>query len=1124
MKKPNLIWMYFISVLAVAIFGIASVKAQGSLDTLKWKFSNPKQFGFTILDVDFYDDNHAIAVGASGGIAFTRNGGTKWTYGPFVYTNAAGLKVRSNFNDVHFVTSDLAYAVGTGGCMAKTTDGGNSWSFITTPLFANNKNINAVWFINKDTGYIGGEYNSTDSIPKLYFTRNGGTTWDSINAPIGGKTVVGYINNPSLAPEIWDINSKATEIQRIEFINDSTGYISGSAYGSNSYPRHAAVSNADCLPNGTTIATSANFASLVWKFKSGTLIDYSLSKERLGYRGINTATVTCSTRFGQITPQTQTYKAMKIINDSIIVLMSFNNNIVVKVKTGSGDSTANINVPGYFEKGKYEILNFPFPPNGGTSIPNPSVLNASNPYHMKMDAGGALYAPCNFGLMWISRDTGRNWYSQASLPQGRNFSSAGTWAMDITPSGRFITMGTNGVVADSVIGGAWESEYEATPLSGSYFDIDFLDCNNGIAVGGPNITVTDNGGKTWSDHIRADFANLYISINSISYPALDKAWFSTSVGNIYLSPDQGVTMNPVFSDPNYQCNEIASVGPDTAWVIAYSSFSIPAANRSSSLLRTYDGGNTWQTITNGFPVGSTAPNLRYLTVPTSKIGYAAGNRNGVFKTSDGGNSWTDISPFPALNNAPVGFPNASVNYTDICSLDSNTVFVCGNMFTNEAVKRVYKTTDGGTTWTDITANIPQINPVGNLNAILMHDVNNGYVVAPGGVLMFTNNGGTSWNLDLAPTGSLFETMTFVPKKVPAGTPVENRKLFVCGANVNTGAPMMEYGDPSKLYLNYSLDVDNASCTAPSGGSVTITPSGGIAPYQYSINGGAFQSSNVLSGLSQGTDTVIVVDQSCQEMVKTIDVGFDDNLTLSVNNDTSVCQGGTVQLTAAGPGASYSWSPASGLSNAGISNPVATVSSSITYRVTAQLNGCVKTDSVNITLNAAPSVDAGPEKDIVAGGSVMLSGTSSVTPQTISWQPSATLTGSNTLTPIANPLTTTTYTLTVTDANGCSGSDTVRVNVSDICINIMDAFTPNGDGFNEKWMVTGPSGSSCARRIEAAVYNRYGGLIYRNDNYQNNWDGTYKGNPVPDGTYYYVLKFYLTNGKIAQKSGNVTVLR
>ena len=75
----------------------STVWGQGSLDTANWRFSNPKQFGFTVTDLDFYDNNKAIAVGSDGGIAFTINGGTKWTYGPFTFINNAGLRVKASF-------------------------------------------------------------------------------------------------------------------------------------------------------------------------------------------------------------------------------------------------------------------------------------------------------------------------------------------------------------------------------------------------------------------------------------------------------------------------------------------------------------------------------------------------------------------------------------------------------------------------------------------------------------------------------------------------------------------------------------------------------------------------------------------------------------------------------------------------------------------------------------------------------------------------------------------------------------------------------------------------------------------------------------------------------------------
>jgi gliding motility-associated-like protein len=74
------------------------------------------------------------------------------------------------------------------------------------------------------------------------------------------------------------------------------------------------------------------------------------------------------------------------------------------------------------------------------------------------------------------------------------------------------------------------------------------------------------------------------------------------------------------------------------------------------------------------------------------------------------------------------------------------------------------------------------------------------------------------------------------------------------------------------------------------------------------------------------------------------------------------------------------------------------------------------------------------------------------------------------------------------------------------------------------MVMVTNGAGCTNQIIAAVYNRYGNLVYRSDNYQNNWDGTYKGKPVPDGTYYYTLTYQLINGATRIAKGDVTLLR
>ena len=78
----------------------------------------------------------------------------------------------------------------------------------------------------------------------------------------------------------------------------------------------------------------------------------------------------------------------------------------------------------------------------------------------------------------------------------------------------------------------------------------------------------------------------------------------------------------------------------------------------------------------------------------------------------------------------------------------------------------------------------------------------------------------------------------------------------------------------------------------------------------------------------------------------------------------------------------------------------------------------------------------------------------------------------------------------------------------LSIFIPEGFSPNGDGINDLFVVRGATGLT----VSLEVYNRWGSLVYKNDNYQNDWDGkpnsgiaiSSDANGLPDGTYYYVI--------------------
>jgi gliding motility-associated-like protein len=135
-----------------------------------------------------------------------------------------------------------------------------------------------------------------------------------------------------------------------------------------------------------------------------------------------------------------------------------------------------------------------------------------------------------------------------------------------------------------------------------------------------------------------------------------------------------------------------------------------------------------------------------------------------------------------------------------------------------------------------------------------------------------------------------------------------------------------------------------------------------------------------------------------------------------------------------------------------------------------------------------------------------------------WSPNQWLDSSTIPNPITTPGETTTYVVSST-INGCEVSDVITITVGPP-ITIFNAFTPNGDGHNDAWVL---GGIERFENTSVTVYDRWGQQVFRSLGYATPWDGTNKGKYLPTGTYYYVIELNSLDVEIPPLNGAITII-
>ncbi|MEZ4758603.1 MAG: gliding motility-associated C-terminal domain-containing protein [Flavobacteriales bacterium] len=297
--------------------------------------------------------------------------------------------------------------------------------------------------------------------------------------------------------------------------------------------------------------------------------------------------------------------------------------------------------------------------------------------------------------------------------------------------------------------------------------------------------------------------------------------------------------------------------------------------------------------------------------------------------------------------------------------------------------------------------------------------------------------------------------------------------------------------------------------------------------QQALSGDNTGSQSLIPGFCPGTDDLVWFTFTTNSQGGVVDIaltgidcaqvpGMDNELSVvvlagdgscapasftSVSNCANDSMDLVVSTQALAPDTPY-WIIVSGTANNG-----ATLNANCSFDITASGPGM---DIVDVDF------DAGPDQEIGEGEVTQLEASGGTS---YDWSPTSGLSGNTVPDPFASPTETTSYTVT-TEINGCTYTDQVLVEVVRR-IAPPNTFTPNGDGINDTWTITGLDQYPGA---EVIIYDRWGQRVFRSTGYGEPWDGTNNGVRLPTATYYYHIRLNQVEGNSPPYTGSISIVR
>jgi len=551
----------------------------------------------------------------------------------------------------------------------------------------------------------------------------------------------------------------------------------------------------------------------------------------------------------------------------------------------------------------------------------------------------------------------------------------------------------------------------------------------------------------------------------------------TATVSVTVAPNPTVTITGLTSICNGTSNSLTASGGDTySWNTGASSTSItisPTAATAYTVTGTAANGCTAigsKTVTLNNPPAVT------LSAQTNVSCYGGNNGDAGITASGGGPAYT-YAWNPSGGNSSAATGLSSGNYTATIT-DAN----------------------GCTNTQSVIITEPPV--LSSTTAATNPNCNGGT-----GSATISASGGTSgYTYAWSPSGGTSSTAT--------GFSPGSYTTTVTDANGCTKTSTFSITQPT--VLTSSASSTNPACNGATG-NANVTAGGGTPSYTYAWtpSGGAASSA---TGLSQGNYTATVTDARGCTKTSTVSITQPTAITISVTASSTSCGNNNGAAVAA---ASSGTSPYTYTWNTGKTTQTITGLAAGTYTVTVKDgNGCTRTQTVSVNGISGPTATASANNlTIPLGSSTTLTAGGN---GTYAWSPASGLSCISCASPVATPSSTTSYCVLVSDANGCTDSDCITIDVEIPCgeVFIPSAFSPNNDGNNDWVCIRG----NCILKQRFIIYNRWGEKVFETTDSKICWDGSYNDKPVNTGSFVYLLEATLTSGEEIIKKGSISLVR